>query len=469
MAENRNRFLIKNTIIFTIGNFGSKFISFFLIPLYTNKLTTDQYGIWDLIATIGTIAVPLLTLNIAESVMRFQLDKNARKLSISRIGLKVLLVGTFLGLIIIPICGLFSQISDYAILTYFYVISLMASQMMLCELRGKELLIQYAISNILYTLLIAGLNILFLVVLNGGTNGYLYAYILSNLVIAVYAFLVGKVYKCFTIKENDIELFKQMAKYSVVLIPNSFMWWIMNSSDRIMVTGMVSVAANGIYAISYKLPTLVNTVLQVFNQAWSYSAIREEGSEDESEYNNRIFRHLISLTMLAGIGIVCFSKPFLRIYINPDYFTAWKYIPFLTVGCVYITLGTFMATSYTVHKDSFGYLFSGLAGAVINIILNFLLIPQLKVYGAAIATCISYIVVFLFRLIHIRKYIRYSIKNFTFWFGTLQLIVASVLIYIDGIIPQIVLGVLFLVALSFYGKHWIPLIKKLLSSVRKGK
>ena len=331
MMEGRNKFLIKNTIIFTIGNFGSKFISFFLIPLYTNKLSTAQYGTLDLIATIGTIAVPFLSLNIAESVMRFQLDNNAKKMNISRIGLKVLFVGTIIGLIIIPICKLFSQVSDYAILTYLYVITLMASQMMLCELRGKELLIQYAVSNILYTLLIASLNILFLVVFNTGTTGYLWAYILSNLIITLYAFFIGKVYKCFHIKNNDIELFKQMAKYSIVLIPNSFMWWIMNSSDRIMVTGMVSVAANGIYAISYKLPTLVNTVMQVFNQAWSYSAIREEGSEDEVEYNNRTFRYLISLTMVAGIGIVCFSKPFLKIYVNPEYFSAWKYIPFLTL------------------------------------------------------------------------------------------------------------------------------------------
>lgn len=65
--------------------------------------------------------------------------------------------------------------------------------------------------------------------------------------------------------------------------------------------------------------------------------------------------------------------------------------PFLIIGCVYLTLGTFMATSYTVHKDSFGYLFSGSFGAVFNILLNFILIPVIGVYGAALATCISYI------------------------------------------------------------------------------
>lgn len=148
-----------------------------------------------------------------------------------------------------------------------------------------------------------------------------------------------------------------MAKYSVVLIPNSFMWWIMNSSDRIMVSSMVSVAANGIYAVSYKLPTLVSTLTAIFNQAWSYSAIREEGTEDESDYNNKIFKALIGIVMLTGIGILTIAKPFLSVYVSEEYYTAWKYMPFLTVGCVYLTLASFMATSYTVHKDSFGYLF----------------------------------------------------------------------------------------------------------------
>lgn len=77
MGNSRNSYLIKNTIIFTLGNLGSKLISFFLIPLYTNALTTAEYGVVDLVATVGTVAVPLLTLNICESVMRFALDEDA--------------------------------------------------------------------------------------------------------------------------------------------------------------------------------------------------------------------------------------------------------------------------------------------------------------------------------------------------------------------------------------------------------
>lgn len=84
-----------------------------------------------------------------------------------------------------------------------------------------------------------------------------------------------------------------------------------------------------------------------------------------------LFVALILAMVAFGIGLLLLAKPFLKIYVSDSYYDAWRYTPFLIIGCVYLTLGTFMATSYTVHKDSFGYLFSGSFGAVFNILLNF--------------------------------------------------------------------------------------------------
>ena len=462
MGNSRNSYLIKNTMIFILGNLGSKLISFFLIPLYTNALTTTEYGVVDLIATVGTVAVPVLTLNICESVMRFALDKDANKDKITQIGTNLLLIGMVVGLVIFPICHSFNRISQYSAFVYFYVISLAASQLYLCDLRGKELLVYYSIGNVLHTFFIAALNILFLVVFKGGIEGYLNAYIIANILTATYALIMGKGYRSFSFSGVDKKLLQRMIKYSIVLIPNSFMWWIMNSSDRVMVSSMVGIAANGIYAVSYKLPTLVSTLTTIFNQAWSYSAIREEGTEDENEYNNKIFRTLIGIVMLIGIGLITFMKPFLSIYVAKEYYVAWKYTPFLTVGCVYLTLATFMATSYTVHKDSFGYLFSGMFGAIFNIVMNLALIPLIGVYGAAIATCISYMLVFVFRLFHTRKYIRYNIKNKEFIVGSAILILSACLMFVDNLFGLTLQCALMLIAIYSFSDVWSPMLKKLL-------
>lgn len=456
MKNDRSKYLLKNTAVFTIGNLATRLISFVLIPLYTNVLTTAEYGIADLVVTICTITVPIITLNIAESVMRFNLDKDSNSDSITKIGLVVLLCGLVFGSVLIPVCSLFAQVKGFGLLIYFYIVFSASSQVFLCDLRGKELIVKYTIGNILMTLMVAIFNIVFLLYFSWGIKGYLAAYCLSYLLTSVYAVIVGKLYRSFAIP-IEIGKMKEMLKYSIVLIPNSFMWWIMNSSDHVMVTSMIGVAANGVYAISYKLPNLISTFTGIFNQAWQYSAIREESSYDKEEYVNRVLETMIVSVMLIGIGMLTFIKPFLRLYVSLDYYLAWKYTPFLIIGCVFLTLGTFMATTYNVHKDSCGFLVSGSIGAIINIILNFILIPMIGVFGAAIATCISYIAVFSFRVFHTRKYIHYKVITKAFVFGSFIMFISSCIMFIENTFSFVIQLILLLIYCCIFRNYWSPI------------
>lgn len=464
----RTRYLLKNTAIFTIGNIATKFITFFLVPLYTNVLSTSQFGTVDLINTVCSVLAPILILNISESVMRFSLDKDADYSKILNIGVLVYGISIILGLLIFPINSMFKITADYSIFIYFHTITFAGCQLFLCYLRGKEMLAEYAIGGVIQTLSMTILNIVFLVNLKMGVKGYFLAIILSSLITMVYAGFIGKILNNLSCFRIDKSLFHQMTKYSIILIPNTFMWWIMNASDRLMVTSMIGTAANGVYAISYKLPTLVSTFTTIFNQAWSYSAIKEVGANDEVGFNNKVLNTLTSFSMLVGIGILTFAKPFLRIYVAPSYYSSWKYVPFLTIGSTYMTLGTFMSTSYTVHKDSFGYLFSAIFGATLNIIFNFGLIPYIGVYGAALATCISYIAVFVFRAIHTRKYIKYYVITKEFVIGSILLVLEAILMFGSGrLFFYIQLGVMAF-AVIFYAKSWLPLMYKLFKNIKKG-
>ena len=468
-SESRGRYLAKNTAIFAIGNVASRLISFFLVPLYTNILTTAEYGVVDLVNTLCTVLVPILILNINEAVMRFALDKGANYKKIMSTGLTVFVGAIFLGILVIPASSLFSEVAPYSTYIYFYTVTLAGSQLFLCYLRGKENVAFYSVGSVLQTMAIALFNILFLAVLHKGIKGYFLAYIISNIITILFAFIAGNVREVIRDYKFDIKLTKAMAAYSVVLIPNTFMWWIMNSSDRVMVTSIIGVAANGIYAVSYKLPSLVSTMTGIFNQAWSYSAIREDGAEDENECNNMVFNRLISIVMLLSIALLTIVKPFLRLYVDMDYYSAWEYTPFLIIGSAYLTLATFMATSYTVHKDSFGYLFSATFGAVLNIVLNFLLIPIIHVYGAAFATCISYIAVFAFRLIHTKKYIKYNIKNKEFIGGSVFLILSSISLFLDNYFGVIIQSIILLLAVWLYAKTWIPIVRQIAKKIARRK
>lgn len=429
MHEKRNKYLMKNTIIFAIGNIGTKFISFFLVPLYTNVLSTNDYGTIDLIYTISIVAVSIVTFNIAEAIMRFSLDKDADYDNIFSTGAVLFLISIFLSLIIFPICNLFESIGNYSLFVYIYIISLASCQISLAFLRGKELLLNYSIGNIVNAFCIAILNILFLSVFKWGIRGYFLAYIIANLITSIYAMIAGNVKKSVLKFNFDLKLTKEMLIFSVVLIPNTFMWWIMNSSDRIMVTAFIGASANGIYAVAYKIPTILSSLTTIFTQAWSYSAIKESSSNDKEDYSNTIYRKMLQIVLVLGTGLLLVIKPLMRVYVSAEYYEAWRYTPYLIVGFIFMTLGTFLATSYTVYKDSRGFLLSGLTGAVINVVLNWILIPLINVDGAALATCISYFFVFVYRVFDTRKYLRINIFVVRDLLGFCVLIVASIFIY----------------------------------------
>ena len=180
-----------------------------------------------------------------------------------------------------------------------------------------------------------------------------------------------------------------------------------------------------------------------------------------------LFVALILAMVAFGIGLLLLAKPFLKIYVSDSYYDAWRYTPFLIIGCVYLTLGTFMATSYTVHKDSFGYLFSGSFGAVFNILLNFILVPVIGVYGAALATCISYIAVFMFRVFHTRKYIKYDIWYKEFILGSLLMILSAILMFVDDIKGFLFQLLILVLGFAVFSKTWISMLQFFLNKVRR--
>lgn len=463
--ESRGKYLLKNTAVFAIGNIATKLITFILVPIYTHILTTQEYGVVDLISTISMVLAPVLILNISESVMRFSLDKDANHNQIMSSGLLILISAAVLGMLIIPIVKLFDNLGEYSYYLYFYTIASASSQLFLCYLRGKERLSQYTLGNIINTFSVAILNIIFLVVLKKGIAGYLMAYIISNIITAAYAFLVGNVFEVIKNFKINKKLTSEMLKYSLVLVPNVFMWWIMNSADRIVITTVVGAAANGIFAIAYKIPSLISTVAGIFNQAWSYSAIREDESDDKESYTNNVYRGFFMVVSIAALGMMMILKPFMHFYVNEAYYSAWKYTPYLIIGFVFQTLGTFLSTPYTVNKDSKGFLFSATFGAVVNIALNFLLVFKWGITGVAIATCASYIAVFFYRVIDTKKYIKMDIFNKRYLFIMAILFMQAVTVYSESIFSYILLVVFFLLGVILQYKTWLPLFAQLKNKI----
>lgn len=432
MTKNsRSNYLLKNTVIFALGNFSTKLIAFFLVPFYTYVLTTEEYGVINLIFTLATLIGPFLMVNLQDAVRRFALESNADHKAILSIEWGVIIVGHLFGLLLIPLAKMYAPISSYSLELYFYIVSLSANTIFLEYLRGIEKMKAYSICSVLSSLIIAVLNIFFLTRMQLGVSGYFLAYIIAFTFSSLIAIIIGKQYTVFREWKWDKTLFRNMIKFSIPMIPNSLLWWVSSSSDHIMVTHFINAAANGIYTVSYKIPTLISTVSNIFMQAWQISAIKENDSKDNDDFSNIMFDGYIRfITLFTGFLLVII-KPFMYIYVNPSFVEAWKYTPFLIIGYAFSTLGTFVGTPYYVYKDMKGNMFSAASGAMINVILNAILIPTLGIQGAAIATCFSYIVVFIYRVFDTRKYVILNFKKKEYVAFLSGILLLSALCYVD--------------------------------------
>jgi O-antigen/teichoic acid export membrane protein len=179
-----------------------------------------------------------------------------------------------------------------------------------------------------------------------------------------------------------------------------------------MVSGFIGTEANGIYAVSYKVPTFLTLLSTVFMQAWQFSAVSESENDkgEHIDFFSKVWSSFQSVMFLAGWAIVAFSVPVIKILTTPDYYSAWKFIPLLAASMIFNSFANFMGSVYVVEKRSKNSFLTAMLGAVLNIILNFLLIPTaLGVQGAAIATFISYFAIFIIRAINVQKYIPFKL------------------------------------------------------------
>lgn len=171
-----------------------------------------------------------------------------------------------------------------------------------------------------------------------------------------------------------------------------------------MVKWFLGSAANGIYAVAYKIPTILTILASVFMDAWQLSAIAESCGDRRAhlQFYGRVWDAFASAVFLGAGGIIALSPLLIRILADEPYYSAWQYIPMLTLSMAAASCSQFMGSVYVVTKKSTASFWTSLAGAGTNIVLNLWLIPMLGIQGAAVATFVSCLAVFLIRTVSAR-------------------------------------------------------------------
>lgn len=441
--------LASNTIIFAIGTFSSKILSFLLMPFVTRMMTTADYGSADLIQQTVNVLIPIVTLQVNSAALRFSLDKAKNKADVFTVGVRTTIIGFIVFLFFAYPISLITindfKLGEYIVLVYVFV--LVSGFRQLCQqfVRGSGRVKLYAIDGIIATATTLLFTFLFLSPLKMGVTGYILAIIASDACSVIFFFVTAKLYKGIRPHLMEKGITGQMLKYCVPLIPTVILWWIINVSDRYMITYFVGSSANGLYTAASKIPNFVILFSQIFIDAWQLSAVDEYGDRKKARFFSKVFRVYSGGVFAVASALILFCQLFTKILVAPSYYDSWKYVPILIIATTYSCIVNFLASVYMAEKKSLMALLTASSGAVTNIALNLVFIPKMGANGAAIATVCAFLMVFITRGANTRKYVKMNFQLPTMIVETVILIVQSALILWlkSGIVLYVIEALLF--------------------------
>jgi len=405
--------LLNLTLLYTVGNLATRLINFGLVFVTTFYLTKEEVGDYDLFIITLSLLTPIATMQLAEAALRWLLeDSSPEKVQktfsniLILLTLSLSLVGIVMGILhsfkVFP-----NEIKLYILIffqSYFVVF-----QQIVRGIGNNQLFVK---SSILYTLVYALLAVLSLVYTNNRIEGLILANIVGSIMTCIYLFFSGGLSRYFTLKGFSTSFARSMLVYSVPLIPNTLSWWAISSANRYFILLFCGKAANGIFSISQKIPTMLLLFTGIFYQAWQEKSISLTGDKNSGAYHSRVFDIYIRIMFTITIGIVTTSRLMLKFMVSPQFFESWKYTSILLLGVIFNSLSSFLGTSYLSRKDTRGAMVSSLAGGGLTVLSSWLLVPAFGLYGAGLGILVGYFLVFA-----IRNYDAYRFYGIKFPYG----------------------------------------------------
>lgn len=424
--------LASNTIIFAIGTIGSKVISFLLVPLYTNILTTSEFGIADLISTITTILLPLFSLCLGESILYYGLRKDSKYDldSLFKNGSIAILLGCLILTTLSPFFLFYETLSNYVAFLCAYAVLEIIRYYLRNYLKALEKNKLYSIDSIIYAFTFASINILFILVLRLGVVGYLLSFIITELISIVFLLVGSKGFKAFKNGRIDKKTIRLIISYSAPLILNSISWAIANSSDKFMLDYFLSSSSVGIYSAATKIPTIINSFVGIFCQAWTLSAYIEYGNDDFKFYSKTFEIYSFVLIFISSC-VLFVERPFMYIYVGKDFHDAMIYVPLLLIGVVYQGYASYFGSIIQSGKKNGFMALSTIIAVGVNLVANYFLIKLWGIQGACLATCISFAIVAILRIVFSKKVVNFDMHLIKFLIMNALLILQAVSVIFD--------------------------------------
>lgn len=458
---NEYRKLGIDTLYMFIGNMGSKLISFILLPVYTRLLTTKEFGKIELVLSYSNLLLPIFSFLMCEAIFRLAMKKSKEEKI--EYFTNYLLLGNFTIIFSFYIFYLINKMYkinfEVSLNVLFLILIVIFNYEYLKQfLKVLDFIKEYSLLGIVYTLLYMGLN-LYLIRIKG-VNGYFESIIITNLILIIIIIIYFKILKFFQITKLNFNTMCEGIFYVIPLIPTSMIWWVINLSNRIILNQFYSLEYIGIYSVANKFSLILNTIFMIFYSSWQISAVREGEKKEYKYFYTTVFKVIELILTITIIMLLFFLQCFYERIIGKEYIEALKYISVLIFGTLYSSFSSFMGVNYIVFKKTKNAFYTGIFIAILNIILNMILIPTYGILGACLSNFLSYFLFFIIRKIDSAKLVELKISNKYILFYTIWSFSIGFLFYNYNTINMLYIIILIIIYIASNIKFLNNILKK---------
>lgn len=466
---NEGKKFIKSSAIYFVGNVLTKIISFFLLPLYTSKIATEDMGYFDVSVSYLGILVPVICMEIWSGILRYMFDYALKKDKYKPVtnGLLIFSVSVIVYTIIMIAVNMVFHI-NFIFLIYFYGLFTMLQSLYSFIARGLNYNTAFAFSGIIGSLVNSISNIIMILVLGMSLSSLYIAAILGFMVQVIILETKIKILSNLSFKLVDLCLMKNMFRFSIPLCFNSVCFWFLSSYNRVAITNILGLSANGVYSVSAKFAATLTLVTSCFSLAWQELVYSKGNEKDKSN----LYSNATNLYIQFLMAVVLICMPLIQIvfpyFIDVQYAEAFSLIPMCLLATSASILSGFYGNIFGAEKKTGIILYSTIAAAIVNLGVLYGLINIFGIQAANISLLLGFIVNIFIRIFTLRKTAKIKI-NYKFLILSLLLFIIGFSIYlytgtICNIVFLITMCIFFLYNFRKFIKSGLISLKKILKS-----
>lgn len=420
---NKHSSLAKNTLIYAIGNFGSKFLAYVMVLVYSYYITPEELGYYDVVLTTISMIQPLVIFQINDGVFRFLVDSDKyQQTAIVGNVMKFLCITTIASELVFAIfCGFVNV--QYAVWIGLLLVTTMFFVLMQDIIRGLGLNKEYAAYGVLNSVVMLVLEAVGLIALHMGVEALLISKVCAYGACIITMFARHRELSQALREKISKKVLGPILKYSAPLVPNTICWWVVNSSDRYIILFALGAAYNGIYSMSTKFPTILTMVTSIFYLAWQETAIKEYNTPERDRFFSDIFQKYYVLLFSLCLCAIPATRIVIELFVSDAFKDAWKYTGFLYLGASFSALCSFLGMGYQISKETARSLATTIFAAILNFGVNIACVEFIGLQAASFSTFAAYLFLLIIRLRHSKRYFTLTIC----WKQFIILFVASLL------------------------------------------